>query len=170
MEKTFTFDMASKAYADYILNRKDRYAPLIVEIPEGIEDIEPLAFDMMPVTSVKFPSTMTEISKGAFGESTLEKLEIPGNIKKICGSAFSEIFGMKELILHEGVEEIGSQAFFMCHNLETPIVIPKSVKKIGTDAFWGLYGSPVLKFEGDPNDVEFESEENRKEYLSEGDD
>ena len=41
MEKTFTFDMASKAYADYILNSKDRYAPLIVEIPEGIEDIEP---------------------------------------------------------------------------------------------------------------------------------
>ena len=35
MEKTFTFDMASKAYADYILNSKDRYAPLIVEIPEG---------------------------------------------------------------------------------------------------------------------------------------
>lgn len=97
-------------------------------------------------------------------------MEIPGNIKKICGSAFSEIFGMEELILHEGVEEIGSQAFFMCHNLETPIVIPKSVKKIGTDAFWGLYGSPVLKFEGDPNDVEFESEENREEYLSEGDD
>jgi len=28
----------------------------------------------------------------------------------------------------------------------------------------------VLKFEGDPNDVEFESEENREEYLSEGDD
>ena len=55
MEKTFTFDMASKAYADYILNSKDRYAPLIVEIPEGIEDIEPLAFDMMPLTSVKFP-------------------------------------------------------------------------------------------------------------------
>lgn len=24
MEKTFTFDMASKAYADYILNSKDR--------------------------------------------------------------------------------------------------------------------------------------------------
>ena len=54
MEKTFTFDMASKAYADYILNSKDRYAPLIVEIPEGIEDIEPLAFNMMPLTSVKF--------------------------------------------------------------------------------------------------------------------
>lgn len=46
MEKTFTFDMASKAYADYILNSKDRYAPLIVEIPEGIEDIEPLAFNI----------------------------------------------------------------------------------------------------------------------------
>ena len=81
MEKTFTFDMASKAYADYILNSKDRYAPLIVEIPEGIEDIEPLAFDMMPLTSVKFPSTMTEISNGAFGESTL-KWRYQGTSKK----------------------------------------------------------------------------------------
>lgn len=82
MEKTFTFDMASKAYADYILNRKDRYAPLIVEIPEGIEDIEPLAFDMMPLTSVKFPSTMTEISNGAFGESTLKKWRYQGTSRK----------------------------------------------------------------------------------------
>lgn len=170
MEKTFTYDMASKAYADYILNSEDRYAPLVVEIPEGIEDIEEGAFDMMHVTSVKFPSTMSEISKCAFGESTLEKVEIPGTIKKICEGAFTEIFGIEELILHDGIEEIGSQAFFMCHNLKMPIVIPKSVKKIGSDAFWGLHGSPVLKFEGDPDDVEFESEENRKEYLSEGDD
>ena len=61
-----------------------------------------------------------------------------------CGSDFSIRDGVlerytgnqKDVVIPEGVTEIGWRAFFVCTSL-TAVSIPESVTKIGEDAFYG---------------------------------
>ena len=63
----------------------------------------------------------------------IDKVTIPGNVKKIGRSAFNET-PVRCVIMEEGVEEIGEYAFTNSYYLE--IYIPASVKSIGDAAFW----------------------------------
>ena len=62
------------------------------------------------------------------------KVVVPSNVKKI-GMAFMANKNIKEVILPEGVTEIGEYAFYQCSNLEE-VVLPSSVKKLGVRAFY----------------------------------
>ncbi|MBE5927540.1 MAG: hypothetical protein E7270_11350, partial [Lachnospiraceae bacterium] len=62
----------------------------------------------------------------------IDKLIIPGTVKKIERSAFNET-PLGEVIIEEGVEEIGDYAF--SDSYCTEIYIPESVKYIGEFAF-----------------------------------
>ena len=62
----------------------------------------------------------------------IDKLTIPGTVKKIDKSAFNET-PLGKVIIEEGVEEIGDYAF--TDSYYTEIHIPESVKYIGEFAF-----------------------------------
>jgi len=74
----------------------------------------------------------------AVSPSPSGKFEIPAYLNglpvgKIGHGAFGNL-GITEVVIPEGVTEIGSEAFEWCSSLET-VTIPSSVTKIGEDAF-----------------------------------
>lgn len=106
-----------------------------VSIREGTTKMCEYAFERSLLTSVHFPSTLTEISFNGFAWCpNLKQAEIPGNIKKIAQSAFYGCRNLEQLTISKGVEEIDGFAFYHCTKL-TDITIPKSVTKIGFMAF-----------------------------------
>ena len=85
------------------------------------------------------PDGVTEIGESAFLESGclfLRSVEIPGSVKKIGRSAFSECLNLTTIELPEGVETIEPLAFRRCVNLKR-VELPDSLKTIGAGAFAG---------------------------------
>lgn len=52
--------------------------------------------------------------------------------------AFSDMYQLREIVLPESLETIGSYAFYCCYNIHK-LVIPESVTAIGHEAFNGCY-------------------------------
>lgn len=105
-----------------------------IDIPKGLTTIGDEAFGGCPkLRYVKFPDTLVELQ--GFNECPkLEVVEVPSSVKVIKTGAFYES-AIKNLILHEGLEEIECEAFAFCNIKE--IQLPNSVKFIGNCAFWG---------------------------------
>ncbi len=79
---------------------------------------------------------IAKIESNSFQEqSKLKKVIIPGSVKVIGGYSFAACPQLKEVVLEEGVEVIEDWAFINC-NIEH-IVLPKSIKTIGPNAFLG---------------------------------
>lgn len=84
---------------------------------------------------IAIPDTVTEIESFAFNYlKKLKSIEIPEGVTKISG--FSECVNLEEVILHEGLLEIGSHTFFNCHSIKS-INLPNSLQSIGNSAFYG---------------------------------
>lgn len=65
----------------------------------------------------------------------ITEISIPQSVKKLDVSAFeNNQNSVKKVTLPEGIEEIGSYAFYMCRRL-TEINLPNSIKVIGGSAF-----------------------------------
>lgn len=82
-------------------------------------------------------SPLENVANVYFGNETTptETLVIPESIN-VIDHRFQSIHGIKEVMLHENVEEIGNSAFFDCRGLEK-INFPESLKVIGHTAFVG---------------------------------
>ena len=108
-----------------------------VVIPSSVTRIEEGAFlyckSLASVTFPEGPEASVYIGIIAFGYCPLETLVIPGSVKYIDSDAFSPC--CKEVILLDGVEELGSHAFEINPLLEK-VVIPKSVTRVGQDQFF----------------------------------
>jgi len=66
---------------------------------------------------------------------------IPSNIKKIANSAFYYVAGLEEIVVPEGVTEIGRYAFY--GSTLKKVYVPSSVNTIGTQAFVGKDSSYI---------------------------
>ncbi len=71
----------------------------------------------------------------AFYASKIEKLTVPSNVSALGEDCFRGS-SLREAVLGEGLEEIGTGAFYGCEAL-AKISIPESVNKIGAGAFYG---------------------------------
>ena len=79
--------------------------------------------------------TVVEIKKGAFENKTgLQKVSIPGTVKKIGDNAFTNCKGLRTVEMAEGLEIIGGAAFYGCIALKQ-IEIPDSVKSIESNHY-----------------------------------
>lgn len=76
---------------------------------------------------------VTSIAPNAFTYVRLQRLVIPGNVKVVDNAAFIGSL-VEEVVLEEGVERIGTEAFFYSYDLQT-VVVPNSIKYIGKNAF-----------------------------------
>ena len=83
------------------------------------------------------------IGRAFEGITTLETVEIPGNILTIGASTFSGCTSLSSVTLSDGLQSIGSDAFSGCKNLKS-IHIPKSVTEI-SDAFAPFYNASALE-------------------------
>ena len=64
--------------------------------------------------TVTIPDNVTEIGEGAFANEGLKTIIIPGTVKKIQANAFAYNSTLETVIMQEGVEEIGEEAFLAC--------------------------------------------------------
>ena len=114
-----------------------------VEIPEGVTSIGMRAFAGNYVEKVTIPDTVTSIGNYAFQNNQLQKVEIPSKVKSIGSYVFQRTnedhsATIKEIILHEGLESIGTKAFGQavandCKGVE----LPTTVKTLNANAFDG---------------------------------
>ena len=122
---SISVDQANTAYTaeDGVLFSKDKTK--LFKYPAGKTE-----------TTYEIPATVTEIGDNAFRDhQNLTSVKIPGNVKKIGELAF----GFNELKpeICDGVEEIGGGPSFTFYIPETDsFTLPKSIKKIGKQAFY----------------------------------
>ena len=87
--------------------------------------------------TLTIPERVTKIGEGAF--SNLEGLKtiiIPGTCKEIAQNAFAYNSTLETVIMEDGVEKIGSYAFRNCTNLIT-VEMPDSITEVGNACFMG---------------------------------
>ncbi len=127
----YTKDM--KALCFYPLgNKRTSY-----EIPEGVDYIAYAAFSKcVYLESVSLPDSLTALHEWAFYKCTkLTSVKFGSGLKDLYQGSFRET-SLVEVELPEGTEVIASNAFYDCSKLEK-ITIPKNVKRISDDAFYG---------------------------------
>ncbi|MCH1419420.1 MAG: leucine-rich repeat domain-containing protein [Akkermansiaceae bacterium] len=95
-----------------------------VKIPEGVETIGDHAFYWSRLLAVDFPTSLKRIGANAFGLGSLG-------------------FGGEAVVLPDGLEEIGEQAFLACDFQR--MIIPDSVTTIGDKAFANCMQMKFLK-------------------------
>ena len=113
-------------------------------------------------SEITIPDNVTEVGGFAIASELeeIEKLTIPGSVKKVGEGAFCET-PLKVVIIEEGVEEIGESAFEDAYFNE--LHIPASVNSIGDFAFRineGVYDAKIYIKKGSY------AEEYFKEYLN----
>ena len=127
-----------------------------VVIPDDVTTIGRGAFRSCKISEVVIPDSVTEIGISAFTESHIQEftlgkgmtyigkymfstcknikhIHIQSHIKEVMASAFSAC-NAEDIVLDEGVERIGLNAFEMSTPNDTKITLPSSVKMIGDGA------------------------------------
>lgn len=129
--------------AGVLLSAKDAHGD--VSIPSNVTKIQADAFrDNENITSVKIPSSVTEIGERAFCNSSIQSANIPGSVKIISKSAFEHCTSLTDVTIEDGVESIGNDAFITCKM--SKINIPDSVINIGSSAFRGCSNLSEVNF------------------------
>ena len=107
-----------------------------VVIPDSVKVIGDQAFfKIESLTQVDFGKGVETIGKSAFEQTGLEIILIPNSVKVIGEAAFKFIKNLVQLEIGENVETIGSYAFaFNDLEIET-LIIPESLKTIGSSVF-----------------------------------
>ncbi len=112
----------NKMWEDY----RDEIRTVI--IGDGITNIANNAFQFCNnLKEVNISTTVTEIGYKAFMGTAIEKIEIPGSVKKIGMLAFGSCPYLTEVKLNDGLVEMESHVFKMSQNL-TEVKLPDSVE------------------------------------------
>ncbi|WP_026835493.1 leucine-rich repeat domain-containing protein [Eubacterium xylanophilum] len=106
-----------------------------VILPKGIRKISGQAFEnCQKLKIITLPYGLKKIKDGAFAMTGIEKLVIPGSVKKLEKWSLADIPDLKELILENGVRELGD-SFVDSDTKLRKLRLPKSLKKIDGYAF-----------------------------------
>ena len=129
---------------------------------------------------------------GAKRHISTEKLVIPSThdgypVIGIISESFMNQTDVKELVISEGIEEVGESIFYGCSESLAKVTLPSTIKEFGNDTWWSGGGSAFsykitdiyyngtvedwckIKFYGQPNaeNVYFLNENNEYELLTE---
>lgn len=98
---------------------------------ESFDGSSPLVYDERHLID---GDRLVAFAMGGLGEYGTYTEEVPSEVKFIDKGAYSGATSLGEIVLPEGLEEIGPSAFAQCFYLKS-ITIPASVSKIHYDAF-----------------------------------
>ena len=85
------------------------------------------------------PEGVTAIGEGAFKNSKLKQIGLPGSLREIRGWGFAYAENLEYLVFPEGLEKIGTNACTGCESLEK-IYVPNSV----TGIVYGSLDGPMM--------------------------
>lgn len=104
-------------------------------IPGTVTTIGERSFEYQDqLTTIDIPNSVTLIKGYAFFRSGLKQVSIPASVTAIERCAFDNCSSLQELELVDGLQSIGSQAFYGCSKLPS-VVIPSTVTAIQPTAF-----------------------------------
>lgn len=107
-----------------------------IQLPEGLMYIGSRVFDGCDsLKSLRLPESLENLAQYAFTGSSIEIIEIPGNVTSIIPFTFKNCPCLNTVIIRKGVKKIYSRAFEDCENLE--LVAVPSDTEISHDAFTG---------------------------------
>ena len=101
-------------------------------------------------------SNVRGIADSVFVYSSLEKVQICGDVLNIPHEAFKRCSSLESVCLMNGVKAIGADAFYGCESL-TEIVIPSSVSYVDDTAFEGCYSIEKATVPGKRCGIDFSS-------------
>lgn len=106
-----------------------------VIIPDSVTTIGYYAFyNCSSLSSITLSNNITKFESNTFSNcESLEHISLPNKLKDLGNYTFYNC-GLKELIIPEGVKEIGHGAINRCHNLES-ITFPSSLIRIEESLF-----------------------------------
>ena len=121
---------------DWVLGCTDDCPDEII-IEQNVVGIAPHAFhNRMDIKSVILPPELLFIGEKAFYHSSLNLIDIPGNVVYIGISAFEYCKDLHEVHLPDELNEICNVCFSNCYNLKA-FSLPKYCLRIGSGAFSG---------------------------------
>ena len=119
----------TKIYPDAFINDyldKETHFNSKLVFPEGLIEIDDYAFyGQNAIQEIVFPKSLTTIKNGVFTAIGIEKLVIPGNVKRIGG--FLHCNKLVEVIVEEGAIESGSYNY--CKKLKK-VTLPTTVQTV----------------------------------------
>ena len=140
------------------------------KIEDGVKSIERACFSYSKnLEKISIPNSVKTIGYNAFGNSGIVDLTIPDSVNLIEGDPFYDCKSLKTVKVGNGVTRI--EAFSGCDNLETielgsnieyiggnfneslkTIIIPKSLKQIGSNVFENCYNLEKVYYSGSESD------------------
>lgn len=106
--------------------------------PEKLNNVVPTVsvLDLSGATFETIPANVMQ-TESFTPNTTLRQIILPEGLKTISAKAFQYCQALEEVNIPSTVEEIGDNAFVngTAGRLSAPIIIPRSVKKIGVSAF-----------------------------------
>jgi hypothetical protein len=106
------------------------------DIPYGVTEIPSAVFFNSRLTKVTIPDTVTQIGESAFGNTPLQNVDIPDSVTYAASSSFSGTPFLRSLIETNGGWLILSNGLLVVYaGDDINVVIPDSVKRIGTKSF-----------------------------------
>lgn len=93
-------------------------------IPEGITVLPDYAFDRcMKMTEILLPSTLKAIGKNSLAVTGITEIKLPEGLESIGSHAFYGNAYLKSITLPNRISSLGDFAFFVCENL-AEVVLP----------------------------------------------
>lgn len=106
-----------------------------VSIKGNIKSLNDYVFNWCEsLSEIDIPDSVTNIGKGAFQLTGIQKIKLPNNLENIGEYAFNNCKILKELIIPNNEVTIRKRAFYNCPKL-TNVLIPNMVKKIEKSSF-----------------------------------
>ncbi|MDE7182036.1 MAG: leucine-rich repeat domain-containing protein [Clostridia bacterium] len=107
---------------------------------EGVTSVGKSAFSACTaLTSVQLPSALESLGGYAFFNcDALERISFPASLKSIGDYAFSGCYALSAINFSEGLETIGNSAFAIRGSKTLEIVLPSTVKTVGSSCFYGI--------------------------------
>ncbi len=112
-----------------------------VELPDTVTAIHTRAFmDCSGLKDINIPSdSVVRIGDFAFAGSGLTEIILPDGLNEVGSGAFQKCYGLKQVTISNGDVEIGENAFDRCSGLNS-IRIPEGIRKIENAVFYSCTG------------------------------
>lgn len=133
-----------------------------VILPDALESLGYHAFKgCVSMTGIEIPKNLMSVSgltpaSPFVGCSNLSEVTFESEMVKIPGYLFKNFATLESIEIPEGVEEIGTQAFYHCEAL-VKVELPESLKAINGEAFSGCVLLATIDFPASVTDINYKA-------------